>query len=89
MKKVDIQSLQMPSPTHQQIAERAYQIHLANGCLEGHAEDDWLQAQYELLHQPIRELVKLVPAEISRVPANIAMLAGVVNGAIWLAQTSH
>lgn len=79
----------MPSPTHQQIAERAYQIYLANGCREGRAQDDWLQAQYELAQQPIRELVKINPAKKSSIPANIAMLASVVHGAIWLAQAGQ
>ena len=88
MNKAD-KHIQKSSPTHQQIAERAYQIYLANGCQEGHAQDDWLQAQYELLHQPIRELVKINPAQISRFPANIAMLASVVHGALWLTQTSQ
>jgi Protein of unknown function (DUF2934) len=78
--------IQLPSPTHQQIAERAYQIYLANGCREGRAHDDWLQAQYELAQQPIRELVKINPTKKSRIPANIAMLAGVVHVAVWLAQ---
>lgn len=79
----------IPSPTHEQIAERAYQIYLANGREAGHAQDNWLQAQYELVHQPIRELVKLDPARPSRVPANLALLAGVVQSALWLAQSSQ
>lgn len=81
--------IQLPSPTQQQIAERAYQIYLANGCREGRAQDDWLQAQYELAQQPIRELVKINPTKKSRIPANIAMLAGVVHVAVWLAQASQ
>jgi len=74
--------IQMPPPTEQQIAERAYQIYLANGCREGRAQDDWLQAQYELAQQPIRELVKINPAKKSRVPAHLARLAAVVHAAL-------
>jgi len=36
------------APTHQQIAERAYLIHLSRGGHHGRPEDDWLQAEREL-----------------------------------------
>ena len=32
----------------EQIAARAYQLYLARGCAEGHALEDWLQAEAEL-----------------------------------------
>lgn len=72
-------------PTHEQIAERAYQIYLINGCQDGHAQDDWLQAQYELLKQPVRKLAESLPPT----SMNVALLAGVVQGALVFAQMSH
>jgi hypothetical protein len=36
------------SPTHEQIARRAYALFLARGGGHGHHEDDWLQAEREL-----------------------------------------
>ncbi len=48
-------------PTDQEIAARAYQIYLERGRLGGHEIDDWLQAEYELMQLPVRELAKLDP----------------------------
>ena len=36
------------SPTHEQIARRAYELFLARGGHHGHHQDDWLQAEREL-----------------------------------------
>jgi hypothetical protein len=36
------------SPTHEQIARRAYEIFLARGSTPGNPEHDWLQAEREL-----------------------------------------
>jgi len=38
-----------------EIAERAYFIFLARGGSEGHALDDWLQAEQELREQNARQ----------------------------------
>ncbi|HLN96844.1 MAG TPA: DUF2934 domain-containing protein [Pyrinomonadaceae bacterium] len=35
-------------PTEEKIAERAYQIYLERGGINGNAEEDWLQAEREL-----------------------------------------
>jgi hypothetical protein len=32
-------------PTHDEIAQQAYAIFLANGSQHGHDQDDWLQAE--------------------------------------------
>ncbi|HTV49319.1 MAG TPA: DUF2934 domain-containing protein [Phycisphaerae bacterium] len=37
-----------PNPTHQQIAERAYQIYLKRGFGPGNAHTDWLEAERQL-----------------------------------------
>jgi len=46
-------------PTEDEIRVRAYRIYLARGGDQGHAEDDWLQAEYELVHLPLYKLAKL------------------------------
>jgi hypothetical protein len=35
-------------PSQEEIERRAYEIFLERGCTDGHAEEDWLQAEYEL-----------------------------------------
>jgi len=35
-------------PSQDEIKRRAYQIFLERGGIDGHAEEDWLQAEYEL-----------------------------------------
>lgn len=35
-------------PSQDEIEQRAYQIFLERGGTDGHAERDWLQAEYEL-----------------------------------------
>ena len=46
-------------PTEDEIRSRAYQIYLARGCEHNHADDDWLQAEYELIHLPLRKIADL------------------------------
>lgn len=40
---------QLPSPTQEQIQERAYEIYSARGGVAGRELDDWFQAQRELV----------------------------------------
>lgn len=35
-------------PTHDQIARRAYEIYAGRGYIDGHADEDWAQAEREL-----------------------------------------
>jgi len=35
-------------PTHEQIAQHAYEIFLAHGATDGHDVEDWLRAEDEL-----------------------------------------
>jgi hypothetical protein len=35
-------------PSQDEIERRAYQIFLERGGTDGHAQEDWLQAEYEL-----------------------------------------
>jgi len=52
-------------PTPNQIAERAYHIHLARGGTPGREIDDWLQAEYELLQVPIRKIAAIDPRKLA------------------------
>jgi hypothetical protein len=36
------------APTHEAIALRAYELYLARGQTEGHAREDWLEAERQL-----------------------------------------
>jgi Protein of unknown function (DUF2934) len=39
---------ELPGPTHGEIQQRAYEIHLERGGLDGHDLEDWLQAEEEV-----------------------------------------
>jgi hypothetical protein len=41
-------------PTHEQISRRAYEIYVRNGCREGQTEQNWLQAERELLTEAVK-----------------------------------
>ena len=41
-------STSMSGPTHQEIAQRSYELYLARGSIDGQAEDDWARAESEL-----------------------------------------
>ena len=38
-------------PTHKDIAKRAYEIYVENGCKQGQTEQNWLQAEQELKYR--------------------------------------
>jgi FKBP-type peptidyl-prolyl cis-trans isomerase (trigger factor) len=37
-----------PTPTEEQIRQRAYEIYLARGCEDGQDVSDWIQAEQQL-----------------------------------------
>jgi hypothetical protein len=39
---------------HVTINRRAYELYLQRGCREGHALDDWLEAEREILDREVR-----------------------------------
>jgi uncharacterized protein YndB with AHSA1/START domain len=43
------------APTHEQIAQRAYELYVARGRTEGYAREDWLEAEKQLVEE-MREL---------------------------------
>ncbi len=69
-------------PTHDQIAARAYQIWQERGGGPGHEADDWLQAEYELMHLPIRKLIQLEPPPTAS-HAKRKSLVAVVRAALF------
>jgi len=40
-----------PEISYEQISERAYQLWEARGCVHGYHEEDWFQAEKELLEK--------------------------------------
>lgn len=36
--------------THDQIAQRAYDIYVSKGCQQGHCQQNWRQAEHDLKH---------------------------------------
>jgi hypothetical protein len=40
-----------PMPTHEEIAKRAYEIYVKNGCRQGQSEQNWLQAEQEMKYR--------------------------------------
>ena len=46
-------------PSDEEIATRAHQLYVESDCESGHDIDNWLQAEYELMHLPVRELANL------------------------------
>ena len=46
-------------PSHGEIAARAYELYVQRGRVEGYEEDDWLQAEYELMQLPVEKIAEL------------------------------
>jgi hypothetical protein len=44
----------------QTIRERAYQLWIESGCLDGNAETHWLSAQREVLAQSLNSIARVV-----------------------------
>jgi hypothetical protein len=70
-------------PSHAAIAARAYEIYLERGRVDGHDVDDWLQAEYELMQLPIREIARLDPPPASPGKPPRKSLVGLVRAAIF------
>jgi hypothetical protein len=71
-------------PTHSDLTGRAYAIYRRNGSKPGHEKDDWLQAEYELLRQPLRLLAALKPSRTQPGISRIRTLTDLVR-AKWFA----
>ena len=44
---LDDQSVSLNEPAREEIERRAYELYLARGEVNGHDQDDWLQAERE------------------------------------------
>lgn len=45
-----------PTPTHEQISQRAYQIYRNAGCLDGRDQHDWFRAEQEMFSSASRAI---------------------------------
>lgn len=71
-------------PTREEITARAYQIYLSRGGAPGRDLDDWLQAEYELMQLPVREIAKLEAPPRKQKPIGITKsLIEVVRAAVY------
>ncbi len=70
------------APTQKQIASRAYQIFLERGCQHGHDRDDWLQAEYELMHLPVHKLAEIPPRQPRKSKLKLPSIIHVVRKAL-------
>jgi hypothetical protein len=52
-------------PSEEQIRARAFELYLERGRQPGHEIDDWLQAEFELTHLPLR-IAHLLPIKMRR-----------------------
>lgn len=64
--KKSTNSVVLPIPTHEQIAQRAQEIYVERGAKPGHELDDWLQAEYELMRLPVQKLAKMDAATVTK-----------------------
>jgi Protein of unknown function (DUF2934) len=81
---MDVMTASAELPTHADIAARAYELYLERGRLDGHAWDDWLQAEYELIRLPIREIALLDPPKALPGKAPHKSLVSLVHTAVLL-----
>ena len=71
-------------PTEEQIRARAYQLHLERGGEPGHEQDDWLQAEYELMQLPTEEIADLEPPRVENSRSGYKSVVQVVRTALVL-----
>lgn len=70
-------------PTRDEIARRAYELYLSRGGAAGHDLDDWLQAEYELMQLPVREIARLDPPRVVKDKGAKKSLVGLVRAAMY------
>jgi hypothetical protein len=46
--------MKVNNPSQDEIRARAFELYLEGGRRPGHELDDWLQAEFELTHRPLR-----------------------------------
>lgn len=70
-------------PSDEEIAARAYQLYVESDCEPGHDLDNWLQAEYELMQLPVRELANLPQPESQRGRATRKSVVELVRAAMF------
>ena len=81
-------------PSRDAIAKRAHEIYCARGSRPGQEKDDWLQAEYELLQLPLREIAALpTPGPVTGKKAKAAAMGAsalilLVQSALLLGSSS-
>lgn len=53
------------APTHEEIAQRAYEIYLERGGAPGHALEDWTRAERELMEKNSKPRGKVGPTLVA------------------------
>jgi len=74
--------------TKEQIRARAYAIFCQRGSQHGHAIDDWLQAEYELMQLPIHKIAKLEPPRSKPAESRELALVSLVQTALLVGGSS-
>lgn len=82
--KMEVSNAAARYPGHGQIAARAYELYVERGRMNGHDLDDWLQAEYELMQLPIREIAQLPPPPVPAGKTHRKSLVSLVQTAIFL-----
>jgi len=62
-------------PSEEQVRARAYQLYQARGAHPGHEMDDWLQAEYELMQLPIRQIAAIDPRRAKKGASKLAIIS--------------
>ena len=70
-------------PSDEEIAARAYQLYVESDCEPGHDIDNWLQAEYELMQLPVRELANLPKPEPQKGRATRSSVVELVRAAMF------
>ena len=71
-------------PTDEQIRRRAYEVFVQQGSQRGHEMDHWLQAEYELMQLPVRQIAELQPPKSELGRARRPSLVALVHAALLL-----
>ena len=62
---------QVPTLSHEAIAQRAYELFLQRSHAHGHALEDWLQAERELREELSKPVVKRLRGSSRRSPTKL------------------
>lgn len=75
--------MQAGSINEELVRQRAYQICLQRGFQPGHATDDWLQAQYEVMQASIGRTAGVKPRETAQSNREQDIHPNALGGFAW------